>query len=113
MVETDTLIDLLSFCGLYCGNCSGYKRGMPLMGKCAGCMENGGPPNCGIRECCRTKGYRTCAECDILDDCKLLNTFTHKVARIVFGSDKQGNLAKIKVLGVEAFVQEQIQSGKR
>jgi len=83
------------------------------MGKCAGCLENGGPPNCGIRECCREKGYRTCAECDMLDGCKLLNAFVHKIARIVFKSDKLGNLARIRDLGVEAFVQGQIQSGKK
>ena len=38
-MKTDTSMDLLSFCGLYCGNCSGYTRGMPLMGKCAGCQK--------------------------------------------------------------------------
>ncbi len=112
-METNSPVDLLSFCGLYCGNCSGYLGKMPLMGKCAGCLENGGPPNCKIRECCKERGYRTCAECDTVEDCKLLNSFTHKVARIIFGSDKKGNLAKIKALGVEAFVQDRIQSGEK
>jgi len=113
VMVTDASVDLLSFCGLYCGNCSGYVRGMPLMGKCAGCLENSGLPNCGIRECCRAKGYRTCAECDTFEGCKLLNSLTHKVARIVFGSDKLGNLTRIRTLGVEAFVQDRIQSGKK
>ena len=112
-MATDDAVNLLSFCGLYCGNCSGYTGRMPLVGKCAGCLEGGGPPNCKIRECCRAEGYRTCAECDTLDDCKLLNSFVHKVARVVFGSDKLGNLARIGDLGVEAFVQDRIRSGKK
>jgi len=112
-MATDTAVNLLSFCGLYCGNCSLHVRGMPLLGRCVGCLENGGLPNCRIRECCRAKGYRTCAECDALDECRLLNSLTHKVSRIVFGSDKLWNLARIGELGVDAFVQDRIGSGKK
>jgi len=112
-MATDAAVNLLSFCGLYCGNCSGYTGRMPLMGKCVGCLEGGGLPNCKIRECCKAKGYRTCAECNTLDDCRLLHSLTHKVSRIVFGSDKLGNLAKIRDVGVEAFVQDRIRNGKK
>ena len=112
-MATDTAVNLLSFCGLYCGNCSLHVRGMPLLGRCVGCLENDGLPNCKIRECCMAKGYRTCAECHTLDDGRLLHSLTHKVSRIVFGSDKLGNLAKIRDVGVEAFVQDRIRNGKK
>lgn len=113
MMETGAAVKLLSFCGLYCANCSGYAGRMPLMGKCADCLDGGGLPNCKIRDCCSARGYRTCAECDTLDDCKVLRSLAHKVSRIIFGSDKLGNLAKIRDVGVEAFVQDRIRSGRK
>lgn len=109
-MKTDT--DLLSYCGLYCGNCRGYKGSIPLVGKCLGCRAGGGPPQCAIRECCQEKGYHNCAKCDTLDECNLFDGFIHKVARVIFGSDKRGNLRQIRELGVEAFVQDRVQSGK-
>lgn len=104
--------DLLSFCGLYCGNCSGYKRGLPLMGTCASCRAGGGSPECAIRKCCQEKNYRTCAECDTLETCAFFDGFMHKVARVVFGSNKRENLCRIKEIGVEAFVEGRIQCGR-
>jgi hypothetical protein len=111
-MKTGEPMELLSFCGLYCGNCTGYKRGLPLMARCSGCLEGGGPPNCGIRDCSQDKGYRTCAECDRLEACGLFDGFAHKVARVVFGSDKRGNLVKIRELGLEAFVQNRLECGR-
>jgi hypothetical protein len=111
-VEKTDVSELLSFCGLYCGNCRGYKGGIPLLGTCAGCRAGGGPPECGIRECCRAKAYTTCAACDTLEACPLFDGFAHKVARVVFGSDKRGNLGQIREMGVDAFTQDRLQSGK-
>ena len=111
-MEKDVSVNSLSYCGLYCGNCSGYKRGMPLMGKCAGCRAGGGPPECAIRECCKAKGHHTCAACDTFDECSLFDGFIHKVARVIFGSDKRGNLRKIGEIGVDAFIEDRIQCGR-
>ncbi len=37
---------------------------MKMFGECLGCREGGGPPVCLIRDCCKEKGFSTCAECD-------------------------------------------------
>ena len=41
--------------------CEGLAR---MFGECSGCIERGGPPVCEIRDCCKERGFRTCAECD-------------------------------------------------
>ena len=61
MTDTTQPQELLSYCGLYCGNCTGYTRGMPFMGTCQGCRAGGGNPQCPIRLCNQEKGYTLCS----------------------------------------------------
>ncbi len=99
-----TPLELVAYCGLYCGSCDIYQErignsGRELkkvldalefdqiskqvpgledydkfykvlnniimfFGQCQGCQKGGGNPSCEIRNCCRQKGYDTCAECE-------------------------------------------------
>lgn len=58
---------------------SGFKQVMDglvkIFGYCAGCLENGGDPNCKVRSCARQKGYRTCTECDEAKSCQKLDPY--------------------------------------
>jgi hypothetical protein len=46
-----------------------------IFGYCAGCLENGGDPNCKVRLCARQKGYRTCTECGEAQSCQKLKPY--------------------------------------
>lgn len=57
-------------CGLYCGACESYLRGVgapPSQAECLGCWSLRKPPsygpNCQVRACCRGRKIRTCGEC--------------------------------------------------
>lgn len=41
-----------------------------------GCRGNGGNPFCKIRKCCMKKGYWSCGECELLEDCKKIEYIT-------------------------------------
>jgi hypothetical protein len=73
----------------------GFKQVMEglvkMFGYCAGCLENGGDPNCQVRLCARQKGYRTCAECAEAKSCQKLNPY-RKYAEPAFQSIKESGL---------------------
>jgi hypothetical protein len=60
-------------------NYDGFKQVMDglvrMFGYCAGCLENGGDPNCKVRLCAKQKGYRTCTECGEAQSCQKLNPY--------------------------------------
>lgn len=68
-----------------------------LFGECPGCVAGGGDPNCAIRECCKQKGYTTCAECAEMETCE-------KIKR--YGPQTLVNLRKIKTMGISRWVEE-------
>jgi hypothetical protein len=47
-----------------------------------------------------------------METCELFEGFAHKVARVVFGSDKRGNLGQVRRIGPGAFVQDRIACGR-
>jgi len=101
-MESQNNIDLVAYCGLYCGNCGQYKRG-----KCAGCRAGGGFSRCAVRKCCNTLEISSCADCgqfEQLADCKKLNGFISKIFGFIFGSDRLGNIAGIREYGLDAWV---------
>jgi Protein of unknown function (DUF3795) len=68
-----------------------------------GCRDNGGPPQCKIRNCCRKRDFDGCWQCVDFETCEKLNflTATHGDAHIK-------NLGTIKKRGVDVFL-----TGKR
>ncbi|MBI9053555.1 MAG: DUF3795 domain-containing protein [Bacteroidales bacterium] len=99
----DTLVksELVSFCGLYCGSCSKYKKG-----KCPGCAENEKATWCKIRSCCIEKGIKSCANCkefQNVKDCKKFDNFVAKMFEFVFKSDRKAGIKMIKESGYDEF----------
>ncbi|WXG42024.1 MAG: DUF3795 domain-containing protein [Candidatus Freyarchaeum deiterrae] len=60
------------------------------------CINNGGNPNCRIRECVNEKGIEGCWECPDFEDCELLEPLS-----IYHGDTPKRNLRLIKKYGVE------------
>ena len=71
-----------------------------IFGQCAGCQKDGGPPQCDIRDCCRKKGYRTCAECSSVP-CEKMKPLLDSYPQL--GDD----LRWIKKSGLEKWSQKQ------
>ena len=66
-----------------------------LFGSCPNCVGDGGDPSCAVRQCCKQKGYATCAECDEMGTCSRLQ---HPLAK--------KELGKIKAMGLDKWVGE-------
>lgn len=102
-------IELVSFCGLYCGNCGKYKNG-----KCLGCAKNKKATWCKIRTCNIEQGIKSCADCKIisLNKCKKFNNPVAKVFSYLFNSNRASAIAFIKGKGYLAFVNQMNETGK-
>ena len=102
----ETNLQLISYCGLYCGACSSYKKD-----KCPGCAGNVKASWCKVRNCNIQKGLGSCAECDEFSDakdCVKFNNFISKVFGLLFNSDRQKGIEFIKSEGREAFAAHMI-----
>lgn len=71
-----------------------------FFGQCQGCQKGGGPPQCEIRNCCREKGYQTCAEC---------SSFPCDKVKYMLDSypGLKENMDEIKKIGLEKWCQKQ------
>jgi hypothetical protein len=49
---------------------------------CFGCERGGGPPDCGIRNCSREKGYELCSECSDLEACRKFDWLGETAGRL-------------------------------
>jgi hypothetical protein len=96
-------VDLVAYCGLYCGSCKSY-----LKEKCPGCHENSKAAWCKVRSCNVEHGYKSCADCTEFSnpkECKKFNNFISKIFGLVLGSDRAACIEKIKVSGYDDFAQ--------
>jgi hypothetical protein len=101
MKEITANKDLVARCGLYCGACGAY-----LKGRCPGCHENAKATWCKVRACCGEHGYATCADCKEFtnpNDCGKFNNVISKVIGVVFGSNRQACVLKIRELGADGY----------
>ncbi len=104
MKENKANIELVSFCGLYCGACKKY-----LNEKCPGCHENNKAGWCKVRICCMENNYLSCANCKEFPnpcDCKKFNNFISKVFGFIFKSDRAACINRIKEIGNQAYAEE-------
>jgi len=67
-----------------------------IFGECPGCVKDGGDPECGVRECCKQKGYALCVECGEMDGCATLQ-------RYPWAAD---TLRQIKDMGADKWLSE-------
>ena len=94
--------DNIAACGLYCGACRKF-----LSGKCPGCKNNEKASWCKIRQCCISKGYHTCAECERdVRECKIYSNFISKVFALLFNSDRPACISYIREHGEMAYAEE-------
>jgi len=100
---------LVSFCGLYCGNCNKFKKG-----KCVGCADNTKATWCKIRTCCLENSFKSCAECSDpgIQLCKKFNNPIGILFGVIFNSDRAAGLQLVKDEGYNGFVHFMIESGK-
>jgi len=91
-------VDLVAYCGLYCGACGAYRRG-----RCPGCRENQKATWCKVRTCCRETACSSCAECKTVsdpNDCKKFNNWIAKLFGLVFRSDRRACILQIREQGL-------------
>lgn len=97
--------NLVAYCGLYCGVCKSYTTG-----KCKGCRGNTKSDSwCKVKSCCRTNTYNTCAECTSCTnstECKKLNNFVSKIFSILFRSNRNACIRRIKEIGRQGYAEE-------
>ncbi|HOZ55658.1 MAG: hypothetical protein BWY51_00254 [Parcubacteria group bacterium ADurb.Bin316] len=96
--------NLVAYCGLYCGACKKF-----INKKCAGCKENVKATWCKIRTCCIENKYSSCADCatyKVANDCKKFNNPISKLFSLIFKSDRNASIARIKETGTEQYAIE-------
>jgi hypothetical protein len=111
MAEVTSDPKLVSACGLYCGECKSY-----LSSKCPGCKENEKASWCKIRACVRENQYASCADCkqfSTASECSKFNNFMTKIMGMIFNSDRQGCIDRIKEIGPEAYAAEMTEKKQR
>jgi len=93
---------MIAYCGLVCSECGQFKRQ-----KCEGChSEKPMFKGCKVKKCAADKGISTCAACVEFGDlkqCPKLNNFISKIFKLIFRSDRLGNLEQIRCCGLEKF----------
>lgn len=106
---TQTNLELVSKCGLYCGNCKKYKAG-----KCEGCVANEKASWCKARACCIENGYDSCADCTTTNprECKKFSNFITSFFEVVFRSDRKASIDYIRENGREAFINMMIEQDR-
>jgi hypothetical protein len=95
--------NLVSYCGLYCGSCSSFKKG-----SCPGCTRNEKAKWCKVRKCNIAAGIKSCADCKEypnVSDCPKFNNFAAKAFGIVFNTDRRKGIAFIKREGYIPYAQ--------
>ena len=102
--------EIAAICGLFCGTCSYYPD------LCKGCLSDSVAPGCdtcgnGFRECAAEHGIIRCFECGEFP-CSRLEIFSkqHIVNGICHHEHVIADLQRMGDIGVEAFVEEQVQS---
>ena len=94
-------LQLVSKCGLYCGNCKKYRSN-----KCGGCEANKKASWCKVRTCCIENGYDSCADCTTTNprECKKFSNFISSVFELFFRSDRKASIDFIRENGRESFI---------
>ena len=97
----DPKVELVAYCGLYCGACGSY-----LKGRCPGCRENAKATWCKVRTCCQEHAYASCADCVDHPDpagCGRFNNVISRVIGFVLNSNRRACVLKIRELGPQGY----------
>jgi hypothetical protein len=97
-------VQLVAYCGLYCGACGAYRRG-----RCPGCHENQKATWCKVRTCCMENGHSSCADCKSPADprdCKKYNNFIARLFGLIFRSDRRACILQIREKGLQGHAEQ-------
>lgn len=100
----------IAYCGLYCEACGRYEKG-----KCPGCAANEKATWCGIRKCCITNSYKSCADCATYTDPHQCRDFHNPVSRVIgfiFRSDRRKCIEFIRQKGYESYAKQMASEGR-
>lgn len=100
-------INLISYCGLYCGACPKYVKN-----QCFGCKGDNsqcaiGYKACKVRPCCIENGYSSCAECEKYDsvkECQIYNPILVRFGQFITRTSRRKGIEMIKEKSVESFI---------
>jgi hypothetical protein len=98
MKDIVSKIELVAYCGLYCGACRSY-----LKDRCPGCHDNKKASWCKVRICCIEHNYSSCADCKDFSnpsECKNYNNVISKIVGFVLRSDRAACVMQIKQMGI-------------
>ncbi len=93
---------LIGCCGLYCVNCSRYKKG-----KCPGCAEYEKASWCKIRKCCIEKEIANCSACEEYIypmDCSKYNHFFSRTIEYFSSTNRSLCIEYLRKNSAEEFV---------
>lgn len=99
-------INMVSYCGFYCGACPTL-----IKGKCEGCKGHNakcaiGYRACKVRPCCIENNYNSCADCreyESVKDCKKYNPVLINLFQFLFKSSRRKGIEMIKEKGETEF----------
>ena len=98
-------VEEIGCCGAYCGTCKAYNT------TCKGCKigfvsgeRDISKAKCKIKICCVSKQLNSCADCQLYDDCEIVQSF-HNHEGYKYGKYKQA-IAYIKSNGYEKFLKK-------
>lgn len=103
MREIKEDVNLVAYCGLYCGACRQYLRD-----KCPGCVESMKLGWCKLRACCRENNFRSCAECADFKDvngCVKFNNIISKIFAFIFRSNRKACIEQIREKGIRGHAE--------
>ena len=100
-------INLISYCGLYCGACPKYTNK-----QCLGCK--GDEPECAVgykackvRPCCISNNFSSCADCKkykTLKSCKIYNPLLVRFGQFITRTNRRKGIELIQEKGEEGFL---------
>jgi hypothetical protein len=95
--------NLVSYCGLYCGLCKKYSKGV-----CQGCRKKEAPKWCEVKPCNEKKELKSCAECNDFPNvrkCKKMYPFKYKFGECIAQMTRKGGLDMIKEKSYKEFAE--------
>lgn len=101
-------VNLISYCGFYCGACPKFTKG-----ECKGCKGDNplcavGYKKCLVRPCCIENGYSSCAECtkySSVKDCKIYNPLMIRFGQFITRTNRRKGIEFIKAQGEISFIE--------
>lgn len=107
MKTAEPEINLISYCGFYCGACPKFTKG-----ECDGCKGDHpkcalGYKACKVRPCCIKNEFSTCAECQIFEspkECKIYNPLLIRFGQFITKTSRRKGIELIKEKGEFEFL---------